>query len=191
MMAILSFVFLLAMGSSVMAATISPGSGIIGSDPYTYQSGDTEWWWGGVGQGNPSNKDLLDAVPSLINYSETLKQVYKSKDNPETAEGEFTVDGIYLTGSPVYLIVKDGNHSPAAYIFNLMALGWQTGESIQLTNFWKDPDQGSISHVEILGGPGVTVQGGGVPVPDGGLTAILLGLAIAGISTLRGFTKKL
>jgi hypothetical protein len=59
-----------------------------------------------------------------------------------------------------YLLVKDGNKSPAAYLFNL-ALGntpsWDGTMDLILQNFWVG--QGSISHVALYGNVAV------VPVP--------------------------
>jgi hypothetical protein len=55
-----------------------------------------------------------------------------------------------------------------------------------------DPNTVSFKNVTFQYGTCLTEpQVPGHPVPDGGSTVILLGLAIAGISTLRGFTKKL
>jgi hypothetical protein len=47
-----------------------------------------------------------------------------------------------------YLLVKDGNHSPAWYLFNIDS--WNGMDDINLEGFW--PAQGAISHVSIYGG---------------------------------------
>lgn len=75
------------------------------------------------------------------------------------------------------LIVKDGNQTPAQYLFDLGA--WDGQESIQMTGFW--PEQGAISHVEIWSGStsstsssstsGQTSTGGQIPEP--GVLALL------------------
>ncbi len=78
---------------------------------------------------------------------------------------EFTTSDDYIgatitydpTGGPAvdcsiecYLLVKDGNHSPAAYLFDL-ALGsaWDGEMDLVLKNFWLG--NGSISHVALYG----------------------------------------
>ena len=52
-----------------------------------------------------------------------------------------------------YLLVKDGQHSPAQYLFDIS--GWNGTEDIVGTGFW--PNRGAISHVQIFGGPGTSV----------------------------------
>ena len=46
-----------------------------------------------------------------------------------------------------YLAIKDGNHSPAYYFYNLSA--WNGTEEIRLQDFW--PNGGAISHIAIWG----------------------------------------
>ena len=52
-----------------------------------------------------------------------------------------------------YLLVKDGNHNPAWYLFSIDS--WNGMDDIHLDGFW--PNQGAISHVSIYAGE--------VPVP--------------------------
>ena len=76
-----------------------------------------------------------------------------------------------LVGSIAFLLVKDGKHSPAWYLFNLTDLGWNGTDDLVLSAFW--PDKGAISHV--------TLYGTAVPEPA---TMLLLGfglLALAGL----------
>jgi hypothetical protein len=56
----------------------------------------------------------------------------------------------YVGGSAIgcgtcYLLVKDGNHSPAQYLFRLT--GWNGTDQIVLQGFW--PAEGAISNVAI------------------------------------------
>ncbi len=76
-------------------------------------------------------------------------------------------------GPTAWLLVKDGNQSPAWYLFNLTTLGWNGTDDLKLTGFW--PAQGAISHVTLYG----------TAVPDGGTTMALLGLGIGAVGYLR------
>jgi hypothetical protein len=78
----------------------------------------------------------------------------------------------YLGGGSIgctacYLLVKDGNNSPAQYLFDLTLAGWNGTDQIVLSGFW--PAQGAISNVAIYNG---------VPEPTTlGLMAVGLSLA--------------
>jgi hypothetical protein len=78
----------------------------------------------------------------------------------------------YLGGPAIgctacYLLVKDGNNSPAQYLFSLA--GWNGTEQIVLSGFW--PTQGAISNVAIY-------NADAVPEPTTlGLMAVGLSLA--------------
>jgi hypothetical protein len=96
--------------------------------------------------------------------------------DPSNATVEY-VGGWYI-GSVAYALVKDGNQTPAWYLFNLTALGWTGTETLEFVGFW--PNQGAISHVSLYGG---------YTVPDGGSVAMLLGAALIGLAGLRRFVK--
>jgi hypothetical protein len=93
--------------------------------------------------------------------------------DPEDAEIKYT-GGAVITGNPIYLLVKDGNHDPIWYIFDISS--WNGTETINLQEFW--PSGGAISHVDIL-------TGNGTSVPDAGSTLALMGLALTGLGLLR------
>lgn len=60
--------------------------------------------------------------------------------------------GSYITDA-THLLVKDGNHGPGWYLFDISS--WDGMEDIQLRSFWPGagPDgSGGISHVTIYGG---------------------------------------
>ena len=67
-----------------------------------------------------------------------------------------------------YLLVKDGNHTPYQYLFNISS--WNGMETITGTGFW--PQSGAISHVAIYKGAGA------VPEP---MSLLLLGAGVAGL----------
>jgi hypothetical protein len=84
--------------------------------------------------------------------------------------------------SNIYLLVKDGNQTPAAYLFNISSL-WNGTDPLVMTGFW--PQQGAISHVSIYASGSGSAQ-----VPDGGTTVMLLGSALAGLGALRRFVAR-
>jgi hypothetical protein len=88
----------------------------------------------------------------------------------------YHVAGMPYIGPTAWALVKDGNQSPAWYLFNLTSLTsvpWNGTDTLYFEGFW--PAQGAISHVTLYG----------TRVPDGGSAAMLLGAALMGLAGLR------
>lgn len=81
------------------------------------------------------------------------------------------ISGLAIVCPECFLVVKDGNQTPAQYLFDIGS--WDGTEDLNLVGFW--PDQGAISNVAIWGGaPARQVSAPG--------TIALLGLALAGLA---------
>ncbi len=112
-----------------------------------------------------------DEGPFAASYSTSF-------DNTPSDPADATIS--YISGQPsitaedIYLLVKDGNHTPAAYLFDIS--NWNGTDSLMLTGFW--PDGGAISHVSIY-------TSGIARVPDGGATLMLLGIGLSGLVAAR------
>jgi hypothetical protein len=97
---------------------------------------------------------------------------YNTPSDPSGALIDY-VGGPYV-GPIAFLLVKDGNQTPAWYLFNLTDFGWNGTDDLLLSGFW--PAQGAISHV--------TLYGHAVPEPA---IMLLLGLGLIG---LGGYSRK-
>jgi hypothetical protein len=128
----------------------------------------------------------------LVNNG-SLSLLYKDgPDDPE--EGSFRTSystsffsgnsgaWIRYTGGPqigcpsCYLAIKDGNHNPSYYFFNLAS--WDGEDSIILSNFWPGP--GAISHVSIWGS--LNIPQVAVPEPA---SMLLVGSGLLGLAARR------
>jgi hypothetical protein len=93
--------------------------------------------------------------------------------------------GSFITGfTRLWLYVKDGEAEPAYYLFNLNALGWDGTAELNLRAFWLG--DGSITSLAIYGGNDTRQPD---RIPDGGITLMLLGAALAGMGSVRRFSK--
>lgn len=114
---------------------------------------------------------LGSEVGALAGSYETT--FYNTPSDPSGALIHY-VGGAYV-GPTAFLLVKDGNHSPAWYLFNLTDFGWNGTADLVLSNFW--PAQGAISHVTLYGTQAV-------PEPA---TMLILGVGLIG---LAGYSRK-
>jgi len=96
---------------------------------------------------------LYKASPDDGEANSVLKDSYSTVFNSDNSAATITFDGglpVACT-DPCYLVVKDGNHQPYRYLFNLALnpFNWDGETVLELSGFW--PDQGAISHVAIYG----------------------------------------
>ena len=153
---------------------------------------DTTPVWIGTDNSNLNANEIEDVVGTSLNLTELYKQdvggpesggfassyvttFSNSPSDPSDALIDY-IGGSAITGfEELYLYVKDGEHDPAFYVFDIS--GWNGTDDLVLEGFW--PQGGAISHVTILGG------GTSTNVPDGGATMALLGLGLGAIGFVR------
>lgn len=121
--------------------------------------------------------------------SSYMTEFFNSPSDPQDATMTY-VGGPSIACGICILIIKDGNQNPAQYLFDLGTTGfnWNGTDQIVMTGFW--PQQGSISHVEIRGTPGIPrcspTDCGSSEAPEPGSVALLgLGLALVGVLRRR------
>jgi PEP-CTERM motif len=129
---------------------------------------------GGVNDGSLSllYKSNVSGGSGVGSDSGTFAASYKTtfsstNSNPSNALIDY-LSGSSITCPECYLAIKDGNHAPTYYFYDLAS--WNGTEDIVLRNFW--PNQGSISHVSIWGKPSTSI-------PEPGIV-LLLGIGLLG-----------
>ncbi len=137
-------------------------------------------WWTAFGY----LPELPDSLPSLLYKSEVGggdsgpfgnaydTSYWNTPSDPSDALIKW-LGGISVDCSTCYLLVKDGNHQPAQYLFDISS--WNGTEDLKLQNFW--PQGGAISNIRILGT--ATAR---VPEPS---TLALFGLSAAALGLRR------
>ena len=100
--------------------------------------------------------DGFDTGPFAAYYETTFSN---TPTDPSSALIDW-ISGDFIDCPECYLLVKDGNQSPAQYVFGID--DWDGMEDIELSGFW--PDNGAISHIAIYGGGGAPP--GNVPEPS-------------------------
>jgi hypothetical protein len=158
--AILAAGALLATAPAAEAFDITPATGVIDVTRWEDQP--------------PTTNDTKSVLPeaSLECSCDISKATEVYKDESGGTNGTETIEAD-VTGQ-VYLLVKDGNHFPAWYLFDLTGLGWNGTDTLSLSGFW--PDGGEISHVGLYGGTVYT------PEPA---TLSLLAFGLFGLGAVR------
>ena len=134
--------------AQVEALTITPATTATATGNQTSQAQIDAYIAGILGTAELQYKQNVDGseVGFLANAYQT--EFFNTASNPTDATISYSGGGSYIAG-PAYLLVKDGNNSPAWYLFNLTALGWDGKATINLQDFWAG--KGAISHVAIYG----------------------------------------
>jgi hypothetical protein len=169
------FCALLAFAAQANAFSITPLIGTLNS---------TRWEGNDTANLDADDIELIVGEPFLLElYKQNTGEAFDTGPLAgsivTTLNGDLSGGTIAFTGGPFnfvdYLFVKDGNQTPAWYLFDLDALGWNGSETLELSEFW--PNQGSISHVALYG----------VPIPA---AAWLLGSGLLGLIAIRRRVKK-
>lgn len=132
----------------------------------------------------PNTSPLVgsDSGPYAASYNTTFDSI-----DPEDATIEYVQpDYISTDYKALYLLVKDGNHTPQWYVFNLLDVNgdvWNRTDTIYIQDFWKVPPGGAISNVAIFGGY-TELPPGPNPSPEPA-TLLLLGLGLVGLAGAR------
>ncbi|WP_068547004.1 PEP-CTERM sorting domain-containing protein [Thalassotalea crassostreae] len=128
-----------------------------------------------------SNAGGGDEGPYSSDYSTTFSN---TANDPEDALIEWLEGSFIDCASGCYLSVKDGNHQPAIYVFDISS--WDGQMDIELDGFW--PDEGAISNIAIWGAGDTRCTGdcggGGQSIPEP-QTLLILSTAILGVYLSR------
>jgi hypothetical protein len=107
---------------------------------------------------------------------------YNTPTDPMAATISWDSPINYIYCGDCFLVVKDGNASPYAYIFDIST--WNGQDDLILTGFW--PAQGAISYVAIY-----NVGGTIAAIPEADTYAMLLaGLGLVGFAARRKLRKQ-
>lgn len=136
---------------------------------------------GQLGEAYKQNEGGGESGTAMSYYTTTFLPTF----DPSGAEIKW--DGSYfIECGDCYLVVKDGNHTPALYIFDISS--WNGQDTLDLSGFWMD--QGTISYVAIYNN--ASMDGGGTiaAIPEADTYAMLLaGLGLVGFAARRKIAR--
>ena len=188
---LLASVFLLmSLNANAGLITITPGDCVIGVNCWTVVgdnsniSADELFGYTGMTGLASLYKGDVNGDPDSGVFADSYDTVF-SNSVSDPADGLITWNDVpnpaidCSTLINCILVIKDGNQSPSAYLFNLTAFNWDGMMDINMTGFW--PNQGAISHIEIFStSPNGGGGGGGQEIPEPGMLFLLL-IAFAGL----------
>ncbi|MDC8444631.1 MAG: PEP-CTERM sorting domain-containing protein [Nitrosomonas sp.] len=157
----------------ILGSSLTPPTGPANCEPNcVYNAFNVN---GGVNNGSLSllYKSDVSGTSGIGSDSGTFAASYMTTfSNTATDPSNALID--YISGASItcpdcYLAIKDGNHAPTYYFYNLAS--WNGTEDIILRDFW--PQQGAISHVSIWGKPSTSI-------PEPGIV-LLLGIGLLGL----------
>ncbi len=186
--------------ASVLLATLITGSGFGAHALVISPSSDITASGLTVGQTKQLGQAKIDVLiaPYLGSASELYKQNFNGAEegalslnyntsftgasgDPSGASIQYS--GGNFIGGTSFLLIKDGNHQPWWYLFNLTGLGWNGTDALALENFW--PAGGSISHVTLYGTSTPARSTTSTAVPDSGASGWLLAGGLVLLSYAR------
>jgi hypothetical protein len=157
----------------VEALVITPASGAVLTGNQTSQAQINAFIAGILGSSVELYKQNVGGSEEGSLAGSYQTEFFNSPTEPEDAT--ITYNGGQYVGGTSFILVKDGNSTPAWYLFNLTNLGWNGTEQLVLENFWVG--RGAISHVALYGTPTTSV-----PEPA---TLSLLAAGLLGAGVLR------
>lgn len=155
---VLSAVFALGIGAAAQAYTVTPSGGdatLVGTtdDPSGAAGTDALLALAGLTSADLLYKQDVGG-PESGGFASSYETTFSNTpSDPEDALIDY-ISGASIDCPDCYLLVKDGNQTPAQYLFNIS--NWNGTDDISIQDFWVG--NGAISHVSIYSAPGDTVD---------------------------------